>query len=105
MDHSSTYETIRQTVLANLPDSRIVLFGSHARGDAGRYSDYDLLIITPSVFTPKEKIDWSTRLDRAIIKAIKAPVDLLFSSEEEISWQRELPGHIVRTALREGIVL
>ncbi len=26
---------------------RIILFGSHARGDAGKYSDVDLLVIMP----------------------------------------------------------
>lgn len=105
MDSSKIYQAIRETVQANLPESRVVLFGLRARGNHDRLSDYDLLIITPSSFTPQEKIHWSTQLDRAIIKAIKAPVDLLLSSEDEIKWQRELPGHIVRTALREGISL
>ncbi|HWZ35351.1 MAG TPA: nucleotidyltransferase domain-containing protein [Mucilaginibacter sp.] len=105
MDSLAIYKTIRETVQSNLPDSRVVLFGSRAKGNHDHLSDYDLLVITSSNFTPQEKIQWSTRLDRAIIKAIKAPVDLLLSSEEEIKWQRELPGHIVRTALREGIAL
>lgn len=101
----SIYKTIRQTVQDNLPNCRIVLFGSRARGNDDRFSDYDLLIITPQTFTPKEKVLWSTRLDKAIIKAIQAPVDLVLSSEEEIRWQNELPGHIVRTAMREGVAL
>jgi predicted nucleotidyltransferase len=105
VDSTLIYKTIRQTVLANLPGSRVVLFGSRARGDGDRFSDYDLLIITPSTFTPKEKTHWSTRLDKAIIKAIQIPVDLLLSSEDEIRGQKELPGHIIRTALREGITL
>ncbi|MES2378355.1 MAG: nucleotidyltransferase domain-containing protein [Bacteroidota bacterium] len=105
MENVKIYDTIRKTVQSNLPDSRIVLFGSRARGDNDRLSDYDLLIITPSKFTQQEKIHWSTRLDREIIKAIKAPVDVLLSSEEEVSWQKVLPGHIIRTALREGIAL
>jgi predicted nucleotidyltransferase len=105
VENLKIYDTIRKTVQSNLPDSRIVLFGSRARGDNDRLSDYDLLIITSSKFTPQEKIHWSTRLDRAIIKAIKAPVDVLLSSEEEVIWQQKLPGHIIRSALREGIAL
>ena len=105
MDRLQIHDTIRQTVQTCLPGSRILLFGSRARGDGDRHSDYDLLIITPKTFTPQEKIHWSNRLDRAIVKAIKAPIDLLLNSEEEISQKRELPGHIIRTALREGIAL
>ena len=105
MNGTATYNTIRQTVESCLPGCRIMLFGSRARGDAKLLSDYDLLIITPTTFTPKEKIHWSTRLDRAIVEAIKAPIDLLLNSEEEVRQKRELPGNIIRTAMREGVVL
>lgn len=105
MDRLQIHNTIRQTVQAFLPGSRILLFGSRARGDGDRHSDYDLLIITPETFTPQQKIHWSNRLDRAIVKAIKAPIDLLLNSEEEIIQKRELPGHIIQIALREGVVL
>src|SRR5882757_10799098 len=105
MDRLQIYDAIRQTVQSCLPGSRILLFGSRARGDEDRHSDYDLLIITPDTFTPQQKIHWSNRLDCAIVKAIKAPIDLLLNSEEEISQKMELPGHIIRTAIREGITL
>jgi len=82
-----------------------VLFGSRARGDQNPYSDYDLLIITPTTFTPQEKVYWSSRLDQAIVKAIKAPIDLLLHSEEELLQKKELPGHIIRSAIREGVDL
>jgi predicted nucleotidyltransferase len=99
------YSTIRQTVQSCLPGSRIILFGSRARGDNDLLSDYDLLIVTPTTFSPKEKIDWSNRLDRAIVEAINAPVDLLLNSEDEIRQKQELPGNIVRSAIREGVIL
>ena len=105
MNLSQIYDTIRQTVQACLPGSRILLFGSRARGAWDRHSDYDLLIITPETFTPQEKILWSSRLDRAIVKAIRAPVDLLLNSEEEISLKKELPGHIIQSALKDGVAL
>lgn len=105
MDRLQIHDTIRQTVQTSLPGSRIFLFGSRARGTGDRLSDYDLLIITPDTFTPQEKIFWNNRLDREIVKAIKAPIDLLLNSEEEINQKRELPGHIIRTAIKEGVVL
>jgi len=81
------------------------LFGSHARGDNDSRSDYDLLIITPANYSQKEKVNWSTTLDRAIVNAIHAPVDLLFYSEEEVLQKQQLPGHIIRSAMREGMAL
>jgi uncharacterized protein len=105
MDSQAIYKTIRETVLANLPGSRVLLFGSRARGDGDRFSDYDLLVITQQTFAPREKIRLSTLLDRAIVNAIKAPVDLLLDSEEEVLEKQALPGNIIRTAIREGIIL
>ena len=105
VDSSAIYQVIRQTVQSNLPGSRVLLFGSRARGDHDKLSDYDLLVIAPLTFSPQEKIRMSTQLDRAIVKAIKAPVDLLLSTEEEVVQKQQLPGHIIRSAIREGIAL
>jgi len=105
MNSAAVYKTIRHTVEFYLPGSRVLLFGSRARGEQDRNSDYDLLVITPTTFTPQEKIQWSTRLDQAIVKAICAPVDLLLNSDEEILQKQELPGHIIRSVMREGVML
>ncbi|MHC5056257.1 MAG: nucleotidyltransferase domain-containing protein [Planctomycetota bacterium] len=37
--------------------ARIFLFGSHARGDAGRYSDVDILVILPDAVADLETED------------------------------------------------
>jgi predicted nucleotidyltransferase len=80
-------------------------FWLRARGEQDVHSDFDLLIITPSTFSPQGKIEWSSRLDRAIVKAINAPVDLLLNSDEEILQKQQLPGHIIRSVMKEGMVL
>lgn len=36
----------------NLPISRVVLFGSHAKGSARRYSDIDLCVVSPRFKDP-----------------------------------------------------
>ncbi len=105
MNSETIHNTIRQTVQACLPGSRVLLFGSRGRGDQDHLSDYDLLIITPTTFTSEEKIHWCSLLDRAIVEAIQAPVDLLLNSEEEVRQKQELPGHIIRSAIREGYLL
>lgn len=105
MNNITVYDMIKQTVQSSLPDSRIVLFGSRARGIYDRHSDYDLLVITKTTFDQQEKIYWSNQLTRAIVKAIQAPVDLLLNSEEEVTEKSKLPGHIIRSVIREGLVL
>jgi len=63
------------------------------------------LIITQQTFAPREKIKLSTLLNHAIFKALEIPVDLLINSEEEVREKQDLPGHVVRTAIREGVLL
>lgn len=92
MENTGVYDTIRNAVQTCLPGSRVVLFGSHGRGQSDRHSDYDLLVVTPPTFTPREKANWSTRLDRAIVAAIHAPVDVLLYSEQEIQENRSCLG-------------
>ena len=105
MNSNEVYDTIQKTVRAYLPDCRVLLFGSRARGTDDKHSDYDLMIITPNALTQKESIAWSTKLNHAIVYAIHAPVDILVFSEEDVVRKQLLPGHIVRTAIREGIAL
>jgi uncharacterized protein len=38
-------KAIKITLLAIIPDARVILFGSRARGDTNKDSDWDLLII------------------------------------------------------------
>ena len=99
------YDTIQKTIRAFLPGSRILLFGSRARGNHNTHSDYDLMVITPTTLTKKENVNISTSINKAIVNAIHAPIDILIFSEEEILQKQQLPGHIVRTAIREGVAL
>jgi uncharacterized protein len=42
-----TLEQIVETIAAELKPEKIILFGSHARGEAHADSDYDLFVIVP----------------------------------------------------------
>jgi predicted nucleotidyltransferase len=105
VENSEAYKIISKTVKTLLPDSRVLLFGSRARGEYDRFSDFDILIITSFSFSPKEKIDWHSKLDWAITKAIAMPVDILINSEEEVSEKMLLHGHIIRSVVKEGIAI
>jgi len=45
MNREELLKQIRQTVREVEPDAEIILYGSRSRGDAGRESDWDLLIL------------------------------------------------------------
>lgn len=98
-------DIIKEKVTEFLPDSKVLLFGSMARGDNGKDSDYDIMIITKNNIDLREKFLWMSKIRKTLIYALNAPVDVLLNSEEEIKRKRELPGHIVRWALKEGIML
>jgi len=105
MERTAIYNMIRTTVQGCLPGARVLLFGSRARGDNGPLSDYDLMVITPGNLTQKDKLSWSSSIRKSIVKSVQAPVDLLLYSEKEILQNQDLPGHIVRSAIKEGIAL
>jgi predicted nucleotidyltransferase len=105
MNTDRILNTIKSTVHDYLPDARVLLFGSHARGDFKKDSDYDIMVITPNRLTKEQKDDCYGKLDKSLVSSIHAPVDLILYCEEDIEIRKELPGHIVKTVLKEGIAL
>jgi predicted nucleotidyltransferase len=102
MSAQQTNQSIKSTVGSFLPDAKVFLFGSRARGQATKDSDYDLLIITNDTFAPRVKMDWESKIRKALVSALKAPFDVIIASEREIDEKKNLTGHIVQYAVREG---
>lgn len=96
---------MKYTVHSIIPDARVVLFGSMVRADNVKNSDYDLLIVTKDTIPAKEKINWMGKLHGALVHALDAPVDVLLNSEEEVLEKKQLMGHVVRWAMKEGMEL
>lgn len=105
MTKEEIYTIIRNLVFAEIPDSRILLFGSQAKGTADNQSDYDLLVITKRKLEREKKLNILSKLNRDLVRAIHAPVDVLMKSESEVMVDQHLPGHIVQAAFRDGIFL
>ena len=59
MSKQEVLNTIKHTVHSFLPDARVLLFGSRARGNFDNKSDFDVLIISKNNFPPQEKREWS----------------------------------------------
>jgi uncharacterized protein len=81
--------------------ARVILFGSHARGEAGAASDVDFLVIEPVV--EDRQVEWS-RLRRAL-GDIEVPVDIVVLDEALAERRAKVPGTMVYHALRDGRVI
>jgi len=93
-------EAVRRLVAAAQP-MRIILFGSHARGDATEDSDFDLLVVLKEVTRPRAEV--VRLLD--VLRPLRLPVEILLYSEEQVFEWGHLPGTVLYEALAEGKVL
>jgi predicted nucleotidyltransferase len=81
--------------------TRIILFGSHARGVAQSDSDVALMVILPKV---RDRMAEMVRLNR-ILSSLRVPVDLLVVSEEVFEYWANTPGNVYFEVAVEGRVL
>lgn len=96
---------IKSVVHSFIPEAKVLLFGSYARGEEKKGSDYDLLVITNKTLPQMERVNWISKIHKALVDALDAPFDILLDSEEEVRKKEKLPGHIVRWAIKEGVIL
>ncbi len=79
---------------------RIILFGSHARGDAGKYSDVDLLVIMPFEGKSFRK---ATEIRHKVRPGFS--VDLVLRTPEVVRRRLALGDFFLTEAMEEGEVL
>ena len=82
---------------------RIILFGSHARGDAGPDSDIDLLIVKE---TPERFIDrWAT-VQRILSDPKRSvPLETLVMTPQEVAYRLAIGDQFVSDIVTKGKVL
>ncbi len=79
-------------------NAQVILFGSHARGEAGPHSDIDVLVVEPEVANEAEE---SVRLHRIL----RMPADIIVVSREFADRWSEVRGSLVHAALSEGRII
>jgi predicted nucleotidyltransferase len=97
-DENVITEAGRRLLTAAPPGTRVILFGSHARGDAGKHSDLDFLVIEPEVE------DWgleSVRL-RSTLDELEVFADVIVVSAQRVDDWRDVQGSVIHEALAEG---
>jgi len=79
---------IRTAAAETLPNASLVLFGSRARGTAGRRSDFDLAIIPRSGFSRREHHAFVDQVDGS--PDIIHPVDIVLWPEASPELRRRI---------------
>nr|VFK50632.1 MAG: Nucleotidyltransferase domain-containing protein [Candidatus Kentron sp. TC] len=82
------------------PD-RIILFGSHARGDAIPESDVDLLVVMPMRGSRRRL---AVEIGVALAD-VPIPKDVVATTPEDFAWRKDVTGTVEYPAAHEGRVL
>lgn len=101
MTQAALLEQVTRTIVERFHPKRIVLFGSHARGDAGSDSDLDLFIEMQTSRRPPERaIEVS-----AAFGLRPWPLDVVVYTPEEVQRLRGVSGTLLSVIEKEGKVL
>src|SRR3954453_17765402 len=89
-------------VVAYFKPQRVILFGSKARGEAGRDSDIDLMVVVDDD-TPAEKLTLQARYEAR--KSYRRPADVFTVRAEAFERNRGIIGTLEAEADIDGIVV
>lgn len=101
MTQASLLTHVTQTIIDRFHPKRIMVFGSHARGEAGPDSDLDLFI---EMETPRRLPDRAIEVSQAF--GLRAwPMDIVVYTPEEVRRLRHVKGTLLSVIEKEGKVL
>jgi HEPN domain-containing protein len=89
-------------VVAYFKPQRVILFGSKARGEAGRDSDIDLMVVVDDD-TPAEK--FTSRAKYEARKSYRRPADIFPIRAESFEQDRSIIGTLAAEADIDGVVV
>jgi uncharacterized protein len=94
-------QTMVRRIVRQFSPDRVILFGSHARGEAGPGSDVDLLVVMPFRGQKHKK---QVQI-RVALHDVPVSKDVIVTTPADFEWRKEIPGTIEYPAAREGKVL
>ena len=91
-------EAVARKIAEQSEAKAVILFGSHARGQAGKDSDVDLLVIAESDL-PRHK---RSRQIHLMFKPYPFAMDILVYTPGEVEKERQFELSFISRVLREG---
>ena len=101
MTAQAAIDEIVDRIAAKFSPERIVLFGSHARGDAREGSDLDLMVLFREVDDPRER---AAEMYGALIDC-DLPTDIVVSTTARFERYKNVVNTVYWPAAREGRVV
>ena len=97
--------SIKTTVQSYLPDAKVLLFGSRARGDFNMHSDFDLLVVSKNAIESKDRMNLESKISKSLVYSLHVPFDVLLYSQEDVELKKNVRGLIIFYALKDAIEL
>jgi predicted nucleotidyltransferase len=101
MASEETIQHVVAVIAEHLEPRRVILFGSHARGEAGPDSDLDLFV----ELDPPLPARGRSRQIKKLFDPYPCPMDVVVYTPEEVAYWKRAPASLVASVLREGKVL
>jgi predicted nucleotidyltransferase len=89
-----------QVIISKFRPDKIVLFGSHAKGNAGPDSDVDLLVIINT-----ERSTWDLAVDISVALKHSVPIDIIVRTPKEIARRLQQGDFFIKDIMENGKVL
>jgi predicted nucleotidyltransferase len=99
--NSRLVHDILRSIVATCAPEKVILFGSHARGNAGEDSDLDLLVVMNTQLPPLDRYGEV----RSAIGATGLPVDVFVLTPEEFDETKDVIGGIAYAPAKYGRIL
>ena len=81
--------------------TKIILFGSYARGDSSKDSDLDFLVVEKELKARRKEM---VRL-RRLVSRLRIPMDIIVVSDKVFHDWADTPGTVIHEAASEGRVV
>lgn len=101
MTSKAAISTMVDRIVGRFQPSRVVLFGSHARGTADGSSDVDLLVVMRDV--PDKRL--AAVEIRRTLGDLPFSKDIVVTTPDEIRQRGAVFGTVLHAALREGVTV
>jgi len=99
LEQDATLATIVQRLAENFKPEAIYLFGSRARGDHRTESDYDFLVVLPTM--QKRQYDYILE-SYEVLSGIGPSIDVKFTSLEKFEARKDIINTVQEAANTEG---
>ncbi|MBU1487671.1 nucleotidyltransferase domain-containing protein [bacterium] len=94
-------DEIVDRIVESAKPTKIILFGSFARGDQAQESDIDILVIEDEVISRRKEM---VKIRRTL-RDMRVPVDIIVASKKQIEEYGWIYGTALFSAMQEGKTL